>query len=92
MAAINNSYEKIAENVEKILLEFLSESEDYGYNMKKRIKKTHGVLLRNPFIYEKLREMEGEGLVASRNVSKGSRQLVFYKITEMGQEELKGKY
>lgn len=81
----------IAASTKPILLAFLSEGEDYGYSIIQRVKQLSGGKLdwADGMLYPVLHRMEKEGIVAVRwAVSEGGRLRKYYRITDLGREEL----
>lgn len=79
-------------NTETIILRFLSEKDNYGYEINKQIEKKSGgaVILNEATLYTAFRRMEKAGLITSYwgSENSGARRR-YYSITEKGRETYK---
>ena len=81
----------IAASTKPIILTILLGGEDYGYHIIQRVKEISGGSLEwsDKMLYPVLRRMENEGLLVSRwVVFEEGRMRRYYKITDLGHEEL----
>lgn len=81
----------VAASTKPIILSILLSRENYGYQIIQRVKKLSGGSLEwsDGMLYPVLRRMEKEGFIQSQwKISDGSRHRRYYKLTDLGKEEL----
>lgn len=88
------SKELIAASSSIIILSILKESENYGYQIIKKVKELSGEKINwtDGMLYPVLHRLESKGFISSSwKESDIGRKRKYYKITEIGRNELKNE-